>query len=86
MAKKLISTLCLLALLAAIAACNASDPSTTAPIAARTIQDGGLTVRQLTDRSLVAGPFTFERSAPGQFGTMRPRFDEFVFELEEPAM
>ncbi|MBK6735664.1 MAG: hypothetical protein IPG61_16620 [bacterium] len=86
MAKKYISTLCLLALLAAIAACNASDPSTTAPIAARTIQDGGLTVRQLTDRSLVAGPFTFERSAPGQFGTMRPRFDEFVFELDEPAM
>ncbi|MBK9472469.1 MAG: hypothetical protein IPO18_09325 [bacterium] len=34
----------------------------------------------------MAGPFTFERSAPGQFGTMRPRFDEFVFELEEPAM
>ena len=86
MAKKHISTLCLLALLAAMAACNASDPSSTAPIAARTIQDGGLTVRQLTDHSLVAGPFTFERSAPGQFGTMRPRFDEFVFELDEPAL
>jgi hypothetical protein len=86
MAKKLIATLCLLALLVAIAACNATDPSTTAPIAARTIQDGGLTVRQQTDRSLVAGPFTFERSAPGQFGAIRPRFDEYVFDVDEPAI
>lgn len=86
MNRKLIAITFLSSLLAAFAGCSRSDPGALAPDAGKAAFGGGDPASLQTERALAAGPFTFQRIAPGQSGTIRPRVDELVFDLAEPGL